>query len=549
MATPTVSGLAALLLQDFRIQFPARPDLRNATLKALLIHNAQDITNPGPDYQSGYGSVRIQPTIDLLRLGDFLEDAVANLQTNTLFINVNPGDPQLKITLVWDDAPGTPNVDPALINNLDLVVTSPSMVQQFPWTLDPLNPALPAVRTQADTLNNVEQVVVDAPQAGLWRVDVVGTNVPVGPQGYSLTATPSLPGCVLPGTVSLDRQAYACDGTVMLEVADCDANINDAIVETVDVALTSVTEPAPGETVTLTETAAASGVFRGSIGLSPLDSAGVLHIVDGDTVTATYGTAAGDAVNGATLFLSPQPTNLGVSKACADCHGHDGSGNTAADIRGFSAAALAASAQGFVSHPAPVGRQDVKYPTLTAQDFNDMEAFLAVPSATGVVDCLEPVVFGVLTTNTGPQWTDVTFNTNESATSVVRYGLSCASLTQAAVESTPATVHTLTLTGLSELTTYFYTVDATDTAGNTVTDDNAGSCYAFSTTLAPDFFTERFQSADGDLDNLAITFVPNGSTNFYAACAESITVLPVDPIGGAALTLPDDGFATVTLGA
>ncbi|MCH7793138.1 MAG: S8 family serine peptidase, partial [Planctomycetes bacterium] len=42
MAAPTVTGLCAFILEDYRAQFPAQPDPRNSTLKALLAHNAKD---------------------------------------------------------------------------------------------------------------------------------------------------------------------------------------------------------------------------------------------------------------------------------------------------------------------------------------------------------------------------------------------------------------------------------------------------------------------------------------------------------------------------
>ena len=51
---------------------------------------------------------------------------------------VSPGDEQLKVTLAWDDVPGSPNVIPSLVNDLDLRVYSPSSVQYFP--LDPWTP-------------------------------------------------------------------------------------------------------------------------------------------------------------------------------------------------------------------------------------------------------------------------------------------------------------------------------------------------------------------------------------------------------------------------
>lgn len=189
MASPTVCGLSALILQDFRAQFPGFPDPRNSTLKIFLAHNAFDRGNPGPDYQFGYGSVRVQDTIDFVRQGFFFESEVGQGGLINTSVTVPPGATQLKISLAWDDVPGTPNVVPALVNDLDLIVLSPDSVQAFPWTLDPLNPSASAVRTQADHVNNIEQVVVDNPQAGEWTVRIAGFNVPSAPQPFSICAS------------------------------------------------------------------------------------------------------------------------------------------------------------------------------------------------------------------------------------------------------------------------------------------------------------------------------------------------------------------------
>ena len=287
MAAPTVCGLSALLLQDFRAQFPSEPDPRNSTLKILLAHQAVDLGNTGPDYQYGYGSVRIQDSIDFMRTGNFLEADVSQGGTFSILVSVNPGDPELKVTLAWDDVPGTPNVDPALVNDLDLRVFDPTNARYYAWTLDQFNPGNPAVQTQDNHVDNLEQVFVDSPALGVWRVDVYGYNVPQGPQTFSLSVSPLLIACSSQGTISLDSAVYACSDTAEIKVIDCDLNTNDAVVETVDVTIDSTSEPA-GETVTLTETGPETAEFRGSITLAVTDDTGVLQVADGDTVTATY---------------------------------------------------------------------------------------------------------------------------------------------------------------------------------------------------------------------------------------------------------------------
>ncbi len=186
MASPTVCGLSALIIQDFKTQYAGQAMFRNSTLKCLLAHTAVDCGNTGPDYQFGYGSVRVQPAIELMRAGEFLENSVDNGDTYTRTFVVPSGASEFKVTLAWDDYPATPNADPALVNDLDLVVTDPSSGRHYPWTLDPDNPSNAAVRTAEDHTNNIEQVYVANPAAGTWTIEVYGYNVPESPQPFSL---------------------------------------------------------------------------------------------------------------------------------------------------------------------------------------------------------------------------------------------------------------------------------------------------------------------------------------------------------------------------
>jgi hypothetical protein len=192
MSGPTVCGLTALLLEDYRAEYPASPDPTNATVKALLCNTAQDIENAGPDFMTGYGSVRIENAINLMRSGAFTEGSVDQGEARLYSVQIDPGD-ELKVTLAWDDVPATPNTNFALINDLDLLVFGPGGTA-FPWTLDPANPADPAVQTQPDHVNNIEQVYIADPAPGLWTVQVTGYDVPQGPQPFSLA------GAGTPGT-------------------------------------------------------------------------------------------------------------------------------------------------------------------------------------------------------------------------------------------------------------------------------------------------------------------------------------------------------------
>ncbi|GJQ31122.1 MAG: hypothetical protein HBSAPP03_30060 [Phycisphaerae bacterium] len=194
MAAPTTTGLSALFLQDWRAQFPGQPDPRNSTLKAFYAQTAVDLGNTGPDYTFGYGSIRIQAAIDAMRTGQFRQDTVSQGFDQFYTVTVAPGTPTLSLTLAWDDAPGAALVIPSLVNDLDLEVFAPGGAQAFPWTLDPANPANDALQTQRNTRDNLEQVRVANPAAGVWQVRVKAFAVPVGPQVFSIVSSSPIAG-------------------------------------------------------------------------------------------------------------------------------------------------------------------------------------------------------------------------------------------------------------------------------------------------------------------------------------------------------------------
>jgi hypothetical protein len=473
MAAPTVCGLGALVIQDYRQQFPAAPDLRNATLKALLTHTAADEVapgdHPGPDYMYGYGSVRIIPAIDVLRAGNFFEQTIDQDGVYSVVVVAQPGDDELRVTLAWDDVPGTPDVTPVLVNDLDLHVYDAANTRYFPWTLDPGDPSAPAVRTQADHVNNIEQVVIDNPAPGAYRVEVHGFNVPMGPQPFALVASPYLVDCSSQGTLELDRPKYACNAAAVLRVVDCDLDLDDTVIDEVVVTIASDSEPA-GEPVLLSETDVASATFLGTIALETTDADGVLWITAGDTITATY-----------------------VDE-------DDGLGGT----------------------------------NVTVTD-------------TAVVDCAAPLVMNVVVSAVNPRDATVTFQTDEPAQVVLRYGTACGALPNESAGAGFGLDHMLTLTDLDDGTTYFFEVVATDEAGNTDVDNNGGACYHFTTPEVQNFFTEAFFDEDNDLDDVTLLFVPLGGIDTYVGCAYPISELPTDPSGGTPLTLSDDGSVLVTL--
>jgi len=280
MACPTVTGLSALIMQDWRAQFPLTPDMRSSTLKALLAHTAEDKFNPGPDNQYGYGSVRVVNAIDHIRSGNFAELEIGQDGMVEMLVYLQEAD-DVKVTIAWDDIPATPLVIPSLVNDIDLKVIDPNGSIHYPWTLDPANPGDPAVRTNEDHLNNIEQVQIDGASAGVYRIQVTGYSIQDGSQEFGLMASPELIQCSSSGLASLDRSQYACGATVEMQVVDCDLNVDDDTTESVEVMLSSTS----GDEiiVTLVESNPAAATFVGNAVIGEDITA-----FEGDLLTLTY---------------------------------------------------------------------------------------------------------------------------------------------------------------------------------------------------------------------------------------------------------------------
>ena len=194
MATPVVSGIAALVLQKANTLNVA---MSPAAMKALLIQTAQDVqgvdqATVGPDYATGWGIVDAEAAVNLLSQGGLTQGTlnatgIANAWTQTFYVPA--GQAEVHLTLVWDDPAGVPNGQ-ILINDLDLRLVAPNGNLFTPWILGGVaNPGQVAVRNGGnDAVNNVEQVSVLNPIAGIWtvRVSANAGNLPQAPQTFAV---------------------------------------------------------------------------------------------------------------------------------------------------------------------------------------------------------------------------------------------------------------------------------------------------------------------------------------------------------------------------
>lgn len=187
-ASPSVMGTLAQISHGYRsLNNNAVPP--TALLKAAILNTAEDLGNPGPDFQFGWGRINALRAMNLLQNNRYLTGTISQNDSVNHSITVPANARQLRVMLYWADRAGVANATKALVNNLDLRVLNSSGTYHWPLILNPA-PNTTALTTTAvpgrDTLNNVEQVRIANPAAGTYTVRVVGSGVAQGPQVYWL---------------------------------------------------------------------------------------------------------------------------------------------------------------------------------------------------------------------------------------------------------------------------------------------------------------------------------------------------------------------------
>lgn len=198
MSAPNTTGTLVLLHQLYQQKYNST--MRSSTIKALVIHTADECGDAqGPDYIYGWGLVNAERAgftiLDDAMQNSIDEITITNGSTYERTISASGNEP-LRATICWTDVQGSllppslNNRTPNLVNDLDIRIVDASGNTYYPYKLDPENPAAPATTDSKNSVDNVEQVFIEAPEAGDYTiiVDHAGT-ISGNEQVFSLIVT------------------------------------------------------------------------------------------------------------------------------------------------------------------------------------------------------------------------------------------------------------------------------------------------------------------------------------------------------------------------
>jgi serine protease AprX len=201
MATPLVAGCAARVRQYLRKQHITN-NPSSALIKAILIHSAEYIdyehkhseSSQWLDNEQGWGRVTLANSLvdpqDAVKI--IFEDRIEGMITGESYeykikitkVTGLEKEVPIRIILTYTDYPGK-----NLVNNLNLMLCSPNNKHFYGNNF--------AGEQKPDTTNNVEGIVVESPEEGLWKIVVIADYVqsfdPLGenrePQDFALVAS------------------------------------------------------------------------------------------------------------------------------------------------------------------------------------------------------------------------------------------------------------------------------------------------------------------------------------------------------------------------
>ncbi len=228
-ASPAAAGAAVLLVDYYRKLFGGRA-MRASTLKALIIHAADDRGLAGPDYKFGWGLMNTKAAADIIAEQNEFPDAniiveapLDDVNTVHTYAFDSDGANPIRATLCWTDPPASAlseldDPSPRLINDLDLQITDPNGFTYYPYILDPAVPDAPAA-TGDNILDNIEQVLIQPPAlTGIYTVRI-GYKGPLtnGQQYYSLILTGQRTQPFIPADFNRDGLVNIGDLTILAD--------------------------------------------------------------------------------------------------------------------------------------------------------------------------------------------------------------------------------------------------------------------------------------------------------------------------------------------
>jgi len=192
LAAPGITGAMLLLQQHY--EGITGNYMKAATLKGLVLHSADDIDAPGPDYKMGWGVINAKNAAEIISntaySTEIIESSLAEGERYTYTVNASQAK-SLIASISWTD-PASEFLNrgalndptPALVNDLDIRITQNGKTY-YPWKLNPA--VADRAATQGDNgVDPFEKIEIPNP-SGTYTITITHKrNLTTENQDFSL---------------------------------------------------------------------------------------------------------------------------------------------------------------------------------------------------------------------------------------------------------------------------------------------------------------------------------------------------------------------------
>ena len=201
MSTAVAAGASTMARQFLRVN-EGMVEPRSDLIRSVLINGADDLgTADIPNPFEGWGQINISnslyPEYNGVQLDQLYDDS-RELKPGHSFVYTIQAETNSRfdVTLVWNDPEGSAVANqssPKLLNDLDLIVTSPSGLVYYGNNFHSGNSVTGGAK---DSLNNVERFRLENSEIGTWSIEVghAGGNL----QDFSIVMTGEINEIILP---------------------------------------------------------------------------------------------------------------------------------------------------------------------------------------------------------------------------------------------------------------------------------------------------------------------------------------------------------------
>jgi hypothetical protein len=331
MSNPLAGGAAAVVRDYYQ---EAKGIAASAALvKATLINTAVDLLDenndgandndfPIPNVHEGWGRINLVAATSNSQ--QYVENTtgLATGGSASHQFTIGTADSPFKVSLVWSDYPSTAAASINLVNDLDLIVTSPTGTV---YRGNVFSGGWSQTGGSADRRNNVENVYVQSAGTGTWTVQVSGFNVPQGPQPFALVvnglfgvATDNPPtvsitgpanGATVSGSVNVTANASDDFGVTQVEFFVDGSSIGVDNSAPYAVTWNTTTAPNGSHTVTATARDTANQTTSTSINVTVNNV-----VVDNPPTVSISSPANGATVAGSQVVMATASDDFGVSQ-------------------------------------------------------------------------------------------------------------------------------------------------------------------------------------------------------------------------------------------